>query len=196
MRDAYLGRLDLGQIRGELERQLGAFVEVMGRAPEHIDGHQHVHLLPGVREAVAETAKRIGAYVRSTREPIDGALYQRPSPVEAAFLSWTSRPLDALIARSDLRANRGFRGPRTFRETEPYRSLFRRIIAGASNGCLVMCHPGLEDNALATRDPITHAREAELQYFSSDEFSRDLVDAGLKVGTLCDAIAGTPRLSS
>jgi predicted glycoside hydrolase/deacetylase ChbG (UPF0249 family) len=189
MRDAYLGRLNRAKIAGELERQLETFTRVMGRAPDYIDGHQHVHLLPGVREPVVKAAQRIGAAVRSTREPIGAAMLARPSPVEAMFLSWTARPLQALLEENTIATNRGFRGVRTFRETAPYRTLFKRMIAGAQERCLVMCHPGFADATLAGRDPNTRQREDELRYFASDVFPRDLAEEGLVLSRLGDARA-------
>lgn len=35
------------QVREELEAQLSRFQELLGRNPTHVDGHQHVHVLPG-----------------------------------------------------------------------------------------------------------------------------------------------------
>lgn len=37
------------QVREELEAQLNRFRELLGRSPTHVDGHQHVHVLPGTR---------------------------------------------------------------------------------------------------------------------------------------------------
>ncbi len=189
LRDAYLRHLDAVAVAAELERQLEVFAAVMNRMPDYIDGHQHIHLLPGVREAVVGVARRLGVYVRSTREPIGPAMARRPSFVEAAFLSWTAGPLQSLIRQMSLSTNRGFRGVRTFRETQPYRVLFQGMIAGARDGCLVMCHPGIVDDTLASRDPITGAREDELRYLAGEEFPRDLADAGLLAHRLSDTPA-------
>uniref|UniRef100_A0A8C0DEK8 Carbohydrate deacetylase n=1 Tax=Balaenoptera musculus TaxID=9771 RepID=A0A8C0DEK8_BALMU len=41
------GEVVLPQVRGELEAQLSRFRELLGRDPTHVDGHQHVHVLPG-----------------------------------------------------------------------------------------------------------------------------------------------------
>lgn len=177
LREAYFGGLNGAAVAAELERQLATFMRVMGRAPDYIDGHQHVQLLPGVREHVVATAKRIGAYVRSTREPIGLAMGARPSPVEAAFLSFTAGPLQRLLAASGVRTNKGFRGPRTFREAGAYRALFQSMIAGASDGSIVMCHPGYSDAELAARDGVTAARGDELRYFAGEEFPQDLAAA-------------------
>ena len=186
MRDAYLGRVDKSAMAAELDRQLAIFTAAMGRSPDYIDGHQHVHLLPGVRDVVTDGARRIGAYVRSTRETIGLAMSRRPSPVEAAFLSWTAAPLERLIRNAGLATNSGFRGVRTFRETAPYRALFQRMIAGAGRACLIMCHPGAPDAILAQRDQVTNVREAELRYLASDAFPLDLMDAGLALSRLAD----------
>jgi predicted glycoside hydrolase/deacetylase ChbG (UPF0249 family) len=184
MREAYLVGLDPGAVAAELERQLATFVRVMGRPPDYIDGHQHVHLYPRVREAVMAAARRLGVYVRSTREPVDDRMARRPSPVESAFLSWTARPLQRLALQHGVVTNTGFRGVRTFRETGDYRELFRRMAAGAGEGCIIMCHPGFADTTLKNRDNVTETREDELRYFSSDGFIADLGDAGLSVERL------------
>ncbi|XP_056677331.1 carbohydrate deacetylase isoform X3 [Monodelphis domestica] len=39
--------LAAGQVREELRAQLSRFRDLVGREPTHVDGHQHVHVLPG-----------------------------------------------------------------------------------------------------------------------------------------------------
>jgi hypothetical protein len=185
----WLRQLDRKAIRDELERQLARFREVMSVEPAYIDGHQHVHLLPHVREAVAEAAQQIGAYVRLTREAIDCTMFGRPAPRDSAYLSWTSRPLARLASRRGIRTNTGFRGARNFKERVPYRDLFRSMIAGAINGSIVMCHPGHVDETLQSRDPIRAQREEEFSYFAGDDFPRDLDAAGLQLTRLNEALA-------
>ncbi|XP_041584336.1 carbohydrate deacetylase isoform X3 [Vulpes vulpes] len=43
------GDVALPQVREELEAQLIRFRELLGGDPTHVDGHQHVHVLPGGR---------------------------------------------------------------------------------------------------------------------------------------------------
>ncbi|MGD0190037.1 MAG: ChbG/HpnK family deacetylase [Rhizomicrobium sp.] len=187
MRQAYLGRLNQVALEAELQLQLDRFRTVLGRPPDYIDGHQHVHLYPGIRELVVRAAQRMGIYVRSTHDPINFAMAWRPSPVESAFLAWSARPLERLISRAGLRTNRGFRGARTFRETVPYRLLFRRIIAGATDCSIVMCHPGHADSVLVSRDGVTHAREEEFSYLAGGEFQDDIAHAGLTLSRFVGA---------
>jgi chitin disaccharide deacetylase len=186
---SWLRQLSRDSARREFERQVGLFAKTMGKVPDYIDGHQHVHLLPHVREAVVDAARRMGSYVRLTREPINRAMFSRPAPRDSAYLSWASRPLTRLARERGIRTNTGFRGVRTFKEQAPFRELFRAMIGGASNGTIVMCHPGHVDETLKSRDSIHRQREEEFAYLSSDDFPRDLEAAGLQLARLDDALA-------
>jgi predicted glycoside hydrolase/deacetylase ChbG (UPF0249 family) len=54
---ALLRRLDGGAVLRELEAQIERVVGA-GLRPTHLDGHQHVHLLPGIWPAVVQLARR------------------------------------------------------------------------------------------------------------------------------------------
>lgn len=192
----WLHRLNADEMRRELERQLAIFTSVIGRAPAYIDGHQHVHLLPGVREAVVEAAWRIGAYVRLTREPITLALLRRPAPLESVYLSRASGPLELLATQRGVQTNIGFRGACCFTERAPFRALFCRMIENPTNGTIVMCHPGHVDKTLASRDTIQRQREDEFAYLASDEFLADLEATGVQLATLCQALDHPPPKSA
>jgi len=174
----------LADIIREVERQAELFEEIVGAPPAYIDGHQHIHLFPVIRDAVVEVAKKLGAYVRVTTESLDLALARRPAAAEAAWLSLMSRTLARLAQRNGVPTNNGFRGPRNFREKTEYRDLFCAMIAGVGDGCIVMCHPGHSDAMLAERDNVLQARDEELRYFASDDFPRDLANANLTLGRL------------
>src|SRR5258705_2229749 len=56
---ALIGLLDRVEIKDELQRQLDHFERGLSFPPDHVDGHQHIHVVPGIREVVLETlAKR------------------------------------------------------------------------------------------------------------------------------------------
>lgn len=172
----------------EVERQVEKFSDAMGFLPDYIDGHQHVHVLPVVRGAVVDVAKRIGAYVRVPRDRIDTAMWRRPAPLETFYLARASRKLAQLASASGVPTNRGFRGVRTFREKTSFGVLFRRMIAGADEGSLVMCHPGHADAALMGRDPVRQQRAGEWNYFSGPDFPADMAAAGLTLSRLRNVI--------
>jgi len=175
----------------ELENQIARFEHVIGKLPDYIDGHQHVHVLPVVRDAVVQAAKRIGAYVRSTWDPFGLAMCRRPGALESLYLAGASRKLRVLAQAAGVPTNRGFRGVRTFREKGPFRALFQRMIKNVQNGALVMCHPGHADPLLAERDPVQNAREDELRYLAGPDFPRDLAEEGVVLSRLRDALRGT-----
>ncbi|MDX1577626.1 MAG: ChbG/HpnK family deacetylase [Gemmatimonadota bacterium] len=56
---------DAAAVRCEVEAQLGAFRAITGRAPTHLDAHQHVHREEPVRSAVESVGRRLGIPVRS-----------------------------------------------------------------------------------------------------------------------------------
>lgn len=51
-------------VQTELERQLAAFVALVGRAPTHLDSHQHVHRAEPVRSALLAAGERLDVPVR------------------------------------------------------------------------------------------------------------------------------------
>ncbi len=55
---------DAGLVATEVERQLAAFRDLVGREPTHIDSHQHAHLREPVHSVVMEVARRLKVPVR------------------------------------------------------------------------------------------------------------------------------------
>lgn len=65
-----LGRLDLAEVERELRRQIEGAVRA-GIRPAHLDGHQHLHVAPGVAGIVARLAREFGiGYVRLPLERV------------------------------------------------------------------------------------------------------------------------------
>jgi hypothetical protein len=177
MRAAFARRLDPGEIAAELERQLDAFVSALGRPPAFLDGHQHVHQLPVVREALVALWRRrladAGTALRICDEPL-GRVLRRRAAAKAALVSVLGRGLRGHASRHGIPANAGFAGIHDFRLRIDYRSLFLDFVRLGPPRLLVMCHPGFADAELAAVDPVTTAREAEFRYFASDAFAADL----------------------
>lgn len=57
------------QIKDEVQAQLQWFVNTVGSLPTHINGHQHVHVIPQVCEILATVMKENG--VHWTRIPVE-----------------------------------------------------------------------------------------------------------------------------
>lgn len=58
-------RIGQPEARTALQAQWAAFHALFGRAPDHIDGHEHCHAFPGIRRIVIDHARRTGVAVRS-----------------------------------------------------------------------------------------------------------------------------------
>src|SRR5437764_3147381 len=58
LRAGVMRRLDREFFRNEVKAQSAAFAEAFGRAPDFVDGHQHVQLFPQVRAEVLAAVKR------------------------------------------------------------------------------------------------------------------------------------------
>lgn len=181
MAAAYRGRLDGDEVAAEIDRQIARFAAVMGAAPAFLDGHQHVHQLPVVRDLVIRRARASGAYLRYASEPLPAILRRGVSVVRAATISVMGAGLRRRGRQAGIWGNSVFRGVRDFTQQESYPALFPRYLERPVPGMMVACHPGLVDDALRAVDPVTDPREGEYRYFMDDAFARDLAAAGVRV---------------
>lgn len=191
LRLALLRRLDTGEIAAELDRQIDRFEAVFGRPPAFLDGHQHVHQLPGVRAAVIDRLRtRLpGAALRLCDEPLAPILRRGVAVPRALAVSALGRGLRRTAARHAIPVNRRFAGVRDFDETQPYAHLFARFVSGAPRGLVVMCHAGRADAELAAVDPVVAPRDAEYAYLAGPAFPDDLAAAGVRLGRLSEVCA-------
>lgn len=178
-------RLDPQEIRREVGRQIDAFEAAWGAPPDFIDGHQHVHQLPVIRDALLFHIRNRLAdsrpYIRCCNEPLTAILRRGIDPFRAAVISLLGRGLRRRLARGGIAHNDSFRGVYDFSPRIPYPELFRRFLADAGPRTLIMCHPGLVDDALRAADPLTGQRETEYRYFLSDEFAGLLQTADFRL---------------
>lgn len=65
------------KVREEFERQVERFVDLVGRSPDHIDGHHHAHRWPGIRDVVADFAREHGIPVRGVDATLQMGFYAR-----------------------------------------------------------------------------------------------------------------------
>ena len=186
MRAAFTGRLDHREIGGELRRQLDAFMTAFGRIPDFIDGHQHIHVLPTIRNetlALFEDAalRTAGTYLRIPWEHPGRILRRGTSPVRSLVIAGLSYRLARQAHARALPVNHGFGGVRDFDPRTDYRRFFQRTLAAGGPRPIIMCHPGHVDMALRKVDPVTTARAQEFAYFTSDAFGEDLAAANCRL---------------
>jgi hypothetical protein len=145
--------------------------------PEFVDGHQHVHALPGVRDAVLDAidAWPVRPAVRSTAHVRGPAAALKRRVIEASG----GRALERALVARGIAHNAVLLGAYDF-TTIDYRDLFRRWLAAAPRrGGLVFCHPG----PAASGDPIGAARQREADYLGGASFAADFEAAGVTIGS-------------
>lgn len=182
LRAGVLRRLDREFVRNEVKAQLAAFMDAFGRAPDFVDGHQHVQLFPQVRDgfvdAVAEAAPN--AWVRQGGRNLP--LRQRLATPKAMVLDGLSAQFRRRAGNAGLSFNPGFAGAYDFTRAADFGALMRQFLQGLPDGGLVMCHPGFVDDVLAGLDPMTDVREREHAFLASDAFARLLADSRATLG--------------
>jgi chitin disaccharide deacetylase len=155
------------EIAAEIARQLDAFEEVMGCAPDFIDGHQHVHAMPGLRGLVlAELVRRYPHAKPYLRDPADsiGAIRARGVAVRKALtISGLAAGSGAAAMAAGFATNQGFAGVSPFDPARDFAADMAGFLVEPGPRHLVMCHPGHVDDELLRLDPVVATRPIELE---------------------------------
>lgn len=171
---SYAGMLDTPAIRNAIERQLDLFDAALGRPPDFIDGHQHVHQLPAIRSQLVDAlqsrygaeADKIGIRIcaprrwRGAKAWVIGALGAGPAA--------------KLARRCGHPINSDFLGVYGFSPDADLPLLWRGWFTTMQGSVpLAMCHVAAASDRSASPDPIGAARARENAWLASDAF-RDL----------------------
>jgi hopanoid biosynthesis associated protein HpnK len=138
-------KIDLDDVRRELSAQVERVVAT-GLPISHLDGHQHLHMLPGVLDVTAELATRHGIpAVRFPAEPLAPYMFASVRrlarvPQLIALRLLCARGRGAPVARTDRFAGFVFGG----RLDRANLDVVLRNLP-TTGTCELMCHPGLDD---------------------------------------------------
>lgn len=179
---AFARRLDPAEVERELRAQIARVAEA-GVAISHLDGHKHLHQLPGVAAIVAKLARELGI------ERVRCTLEQGSGIPGAPLAEVVSRRVRITLARglAPLALDCGLRFP------ERTLDLARLLAAGSAEAELallqrpgrsleVFCHPGRGTDA----DEPPSRRERERRYLLSGALSARVRAAGGRLGTFWD----------
>jgi chitin disaccharide deacetylase len=180
-RRAHLRSLKPPLLMLEIAQQFTAFNAAFGRAPDFIDGHQHVHLFPQIREALLHVARDAApnAWVRQCGRPLSA--HKRFGDRKALLLDALSRRFRRLARDLGVPTNPAFAGTYAFGTRTDYRELFVKFLEGMPDGGVVMCHPGMVDAELQRLDSLTGPREREYAFFKEEAFPGLLEEHGVAV---------------
>lgn len=179
---AYLGRLDRAALAASIEQQLDAFEAAAGLPPAFVDGHQHVHQLPGVRELLLQALARRGGsapgpWIRNTRPALGGRWNDSDDRKHRVIAALGSRALQRACARQGLRQNADMLGVYPFDgSAADYEARLQRWLDRVGPATLLMCHPASRP---APGDAIAAARLREYGVLSDPGLLRRLEARGL-----------------
>jgi len=168
------GVLDRKLLRKDIDRQLSQFETRMKDLPDFVDGHQHCHLLPFIREALLDAlADRYGAAAR--RVSLRNCAPRRWRGLKAAIIARTgSFRLEDLAKKREHPMNSDFAGVYDFNENADFEALWTDWLRGLQGASpLVMCHVA-ERGDHDGSDPIRGARILEYDWLASCKF-RELI---------------------
>lgn len=177
MAASVFGNLNTMAIAEEVKAQIDAFKSAFGRAPDYIDGHQHVQLFAPVSDALLIMMKHEapGAWVRQCGRIANASYGDR----KAWLLDFLSRRFRRRAAKFGIATNTAFAGTYNFTDEAEFGALFPKFLEGLPERGLIMCHPGVVDGALIALDNLTTLREREYAYFKSDAFPAALSAANV-----------------
>ncbi|MCC5792645.1 MAG: ChbG/HpnK family deacetylase [Legionellaceae bacterium] len=169
-----LRRLDSAWIKAELSAQLEHFSQQMGRLPDFIDGHQHVHQLAGIRELLLECYQErfrdSGLWLRATAPTVILPEF-RWKTLALQYLGGNS--FQQQLQKLHIPHNPQFAGIYDFSLQRDFSHLFSRWLETAVDGALIMCHPGLPDTAV---DAISASRQREYHYLANKAAEASVID--------------------
>jgi predicted glycoside hydrolase/deacetylase ChbG (UPF0249 family) len=167
---AYAGRLSPTVLEAAIERQLDRFENVAGRAPHYVDGHQHVHQLPRIRESLLTVLRRrYGAcapWLRYTGHPRTVGLPWRLRAKAHIIAALGSSALRRLALAHGVAMNPGFMGVYDFQGgARAYQRWLAFWLSQCRDGDVLMCHPA---RGLDRSEALAAQREAEFGVLGGD----------------------------
>ena len=191
-----LRRARRGLLLEEVETEWDAQIQRVrdaGIAPTHLDGHKHVHMLPGLFEIALKLAKRhgIGAIrvsleASSLRAALASGAKQNSSVVlrqgvQARGLKLLARDAREQAARAGISTADYFCGIAQTGELtrEGVEQFLKSLPEGATE---LMCHPGYADAALQkTPTRLQRSRETELQILTDTGIRNLVASLGIRL---------------
>ncbi len=164
---SWLRLLDKNIIEKELRAQFEKFIAVWGAPPDFIDGHQHVHVLPVVRDIV----------LRLRNEYAPKAWMRNVVDFTALDDSWKCGLLAVLgwrwlqiLKKNNIPHNKFMRGAYDYHAEPVDYAVMMTAWCSAGSSALVYCHPGFPDAGLARYDSVLEPRRREYNFFNSSAF--------------------------
>jgi chitin disaccharide deacetylase len=172
--DGYIRRIPRDAVHHELQAQIDAFRQMMKRDPDFIDGHQHIHQFPLVRDVLLKVyEENFPSKYPYIRVSTNSLLKAVQSPIARGkhcviFMTGGYR-LKKMLDKRNIFYNKSFYGAYSFSMRGNYKNYFSYFLSQVDEGGIIMCHPataGIYDQ----QDPIAEARIEEYMFLKSADF--------------------------
>ncbi len=182
-------RLPAEELAQEIEAQLEAFEQAMDMRPDFIDGHQHVHGLPGVRRALlsvlkARYAKGPRPWLRDPADSLASIVKRGRNMQKALAVGGLASGFGGAARKAGFLTNDSFAGFSAFDPKADYAVDFQSYLLAAGSRHLVMCHPGEVDEEIRRVDPVVETRPQELAFLMGDQVADLLRKQGFSLARL------------
>lgn len=178
---AYTGKLKIKFLENIIELQWDIFSEHLGRSPDFIDGHQHVHQLPIVRDALFSVIEKKN-WGQLPENWLRICQTQHWRGLKAHLISILGANQTQRLARKHgIRTNSDFAGVYDFDSQKNLNILWQHWLHSLQGDFpVIMCHvaKNKQSNQPDNTDSICEARLREYTWLSSPEFKALLESNG------------------
>ncbi|MBA3660993.1 MAG: ChbG/HpnK family deacetylase [Gammaproteobacteria bacterium] len=172
LRKAFFRQLSWDILREELIAQLTSFKTAFGFLPDYIDGHQHIHQFPILRDVLINVYMHFlsqhHVYIRWVNLKPMGWL---GCEFKKRIIHFTgTKVLGRKLRNKKVPHNKSFAGIYSFKQGMRYQQLFPQFLTEVDDKGIILCHPA---RTITPNDPLGKARIEEYNYFASDQFLKD-----------------------
>lgn len=148
-----LGALPRHAIRDAIERQLEAFEDAWGQGPDFVDGHQHVHQLPQVRDVLLDCLERRRGSAMPWLRCTTASPLMPPDCKQAVIQALGSAGLRVRARRRRLLMNQHLLGVYSFNaDRAGYEQHLDRWLQACGGGDVLMMHPAVPARTVQAPD--------------------------------------------
>jgi chitin disaccharide deacetylase len=169
----------LSSIREQLDR----YEQAMGRAPEIVDGHEHVHQFPVIREALLEELAR--RYAAAQKPLLRSTAPRAWRGTKAAIIgALGSAALRRKAQAAGFTMTGDFAGVYDFAPQADLAALWHAwfsSISAHTGTDIVMCHPSYDRDQYDPNDSILNARIKESAWLGSEAFKALCAEQGVSL---------------
>lgn len=162
---SWLRILDKVLVEQEIRAQFLRFIEFWGAPPDFIDGHQHVHVLPIVRDIVLRLRQEYAPHAW-VRDICDFSDLGNAKSLKLAVMGFR---FQRMLKARGIPCSPRMRGPYDYVPDADFPKLMAQWCTG-EEPVLIYCHPGFPDAGLARHDKVLEPRQREYDFLNGDVF--------------------------